>query len=209
MTTFGGGLDAARHALREHFGHRSFRIHQLRVIGPLLAGLDVLAVLPTGAGKSLCFQLPALMADGLTLVISPLISLMQNQVGAMRRRGIAAAYVNGLLAPDQRRTILEAALAGRLKLLYCAPERLASLVRRLTREEADTPEEIGLGDGARRHERPRSEQPAAVPDLNLAERLAAADRQRDRTGRERTHHQRLVDAVHAHERLRGDEVDGP
>src|SRR5438034_3678886 len=131
MTTFCGGLDAARHALREHFGHRSFRIHQLRVIGPLLAGLDVLAVLPTGAGKSLCFQLPALMADGLTLVISPLISLMQNQVGALRRRGIAAAYLNSLLAPDQRRIILEAALAGRLKLLYCAPERLPSLVRRL------------------------------------------------------------------------------
>src|SRR5438034_11224332 len=137
MTTFCGGLDAARHALREHFGHRSFRIHQLRVIGPLLAGLDVLAVLPTGAGKSLCFQLPALMADGLTLVISPLISLMQNQVGALRRRGIAAAYLNSLLAPDQRRLILEAALAGRLKLLYFAPERLGSLMRRLTR--AHTP----------------------------------------------------------------------
>ena len=133
MTTFGGGLDAARHALREHFGHRSFRIHQLRVIGPLLAGLDVLAVLPTGAGKSLCFQLPALMADGLTLVISPLISLMQNQVGALRHRGIAAAYLNSLLAPDQQRAILEAALTGRLKLLYCAPERLSALVRRLTR----------------------------------------------------------------------------
>lgn len=133
MTTFGGGLDAARHALREHFGHRSFRIHQLRVIGPLLAGLDVLAVLPTGAGKSLCFQLPALMADGLTLVISPLISLMQNQVGALRHRGIAAAYLNSLLAPDQQRAILTAALAGRLKLLYCAPERLSALVRHLTR----------------------------------------------------------------------------
>ena len=133
MTTFCGGLDAARHALREHFGHRSFRIHQLRVIGPLLAGLDVLAVLPTGAGKSLCFQLPALMADGLTLVISPLISLMQNQVGALRHRGIAAAYLNSLLAPDQQRAILAAALAGRLKLLYCAPERLSALVRHLTR----------------------------------------------------------------------------
>ena len=133
MTTFCGGLDAARHALREHFGHRSFRIDQLRVIGPLLAGLDVLAVLPTGAGKSLCFQIPALMADGLTLVISPLISLMQNQVGALRRRRIAAAYLNSLLAPDQQRAILEAALTGRLKLLYCAPERLSALVRRLTR----------------------------------------------------------------------------
>ena len=133
MTRFCGGLDAARHALGEHFGHRALRIHQLRVIGPLLAGHDVLAVLPTGAGKSLCFQLPTLMADGLTLVISPLISLMQNQVGALRRRGIAAAYLNSLLAPDEQRAILEAALTGRLKLLYCAPERLGALVRRLIR----------------------------------------------------------------------------
>ncbi|HEY6157473.1 MAG TPA: DEAD/DEAH box helicase, partial [Gemmatimonadales bacterium] len=79
---FRGGLATARVLLRDRFGHPAFRVHQLRVLGPLLAGRSVLAVLPTGAGKSLCFQLPALMTAGLTLVVSPLISLMQDQVGA-------------------------------------------------------------------------------------------------------------------------------
>ncbi len=125
------GLDAARTILRERFGHARFRVHQLRVLGPLLAGRDVLAVLPTGAGKSLCYQVPALLGQGLALVISPLISLMQDQVGALRRRGINAAYVNSQLDAEQRRTILDAASTGRLTLLYCAPERLASLTRRL------------------------------------------------------------------------------
>ena len=118
-------------ALEKWFGHARFRVHQLKVLGPLLAGRDVLAVLPTGAGKSLCYQVPALLGQGLTLVISPLISLMQDQVGALRRRGIAAAYVNSQLDTTQRRTVLEAATGGRLTLLYCAPERLASLTRRL------------------------------------------------------------------------------
>jgi ATP-dependent DNA helicase RecQ len=125
------GLDAARTILRERFGHARFRVHQLKVLGPLLAGRDVLAVLPTGAGKSLCYQVPALLGTGLTLVVSPLISLMQDQVGALRRRGIAAAYVNSQLEADQRRVVLDAATAGRLALLYCAPEPLASLTRRL------------------------------------------------------------------------------
>jgi ATP-dependent DNA helicase RecQ len=124
-------LDAARAILAERFGHVRFRVHQLKVLGPLLAGRDVLAVLPTGAGKSLCYQVPALLGAGLTLVISPLISLMQDQVGALRRRGINAAYVNSTLDAEQRRTILDAATSGRLALLYCAPERLASLTRRL------------------------------------------------------------------------------
>src|ERR1700758_613414 len=121
---FCGGLATARLLLHERFGHTAFRVHQLKVVGPLLAGRSVLAVLPTGAGKSLCFQLPALMAPGLTLVVSPLISLMQDQVGALRRRGIAAAYLNSLLTADQRRVILEQAVSGRLGILYCAPERL-------------------------------------------------------------------------------------
>jgi ATP-dependent DNA helicase RecQ len=128
---FSGGLDAARALLEERFGHACFRVHQLKVLGPLLAGRNVLAVLPTGAGKSLCYQVPALLGNGLTLVISPLISLMQDQVGALRRRGIAAAYVNSQLDADQRRIVLDAATGGRLALLYCAPERLASLTRRL------------------------------------------------------------------------------
>ena len=97
---FRGGLATARVLLRDRFGHPALRIHQLKVLGPLLAGRSVLAVLPTGAGKSLCFQLPALMTAGLTLVVSPLISLMQDQVGALRRRGIAAAYL-GLQAGNK------------------------------------------------------------------------------------------------------------
>src|SRR5947199_8474576 len=133
MSAFTGGLARARELLIERFGHAAFRAHQVRVLGPLLAGRSVLAVLPTGAGKSLCYQLPALMADDLTLVVSPLISLMQDQVAALRRRGIAAAYLSSLLTPDQRRVILDATLAGRLRLLYCAPERLRALVARLRR----------------------------------------------------------------------------
>jgi ATP-dependent DNA helicase RecQ len=132
VPTFNVGLDAARTILKERFGHARFRVHQLKVLGPLLAGRNVLAVLPTGAGKSLCYQVPALLGTGLTLVVSPLISLMQDQVGALRRRGIAAAYVNSQLDAGQRRAIVDAAVAGRLALLYCAPERLASLTRRLS-----------------------------------------------------------------------------
>ena len=131
MATFDVGLDAARAVLENRFGHPRFRVHQLKVLGPLLAGRNVLAILPTGAGKSLCYQVPALLGRGLTVVISPLISLMQDQVGALRRRGIAAAYVNSQLPDDQRRVVLDAATTGRLALLYCAPERLASLTRRL------------------------------------------------------------------------------
>src|SRR5881394_830661 len=111
-TTFSGGLPAARAILEERFGHARFRVHQLRVLGPLLAGRNVLAVLPTGAGKSLCYQVPALLGAGLTLVVSPLISLMQDQVGALRRRGIAAAYLNSQLDADQQRVTLDSAIDG-------------------------------------------------------------------------------------------------
>jgi ATP-dependent DNA helicase RecQ len=133
MATFTGGLPRARELLGDRFGHPAFRVHQLKVLGPLLAGRSVLAVLPTGAGKSLCYQLPALMARDLTLVVSPLISLMQDQVAALGRRGISAAYLNSLLSPSERRAILDATLSGRVTLLYCAPERLGSLVRQLSR----------------------------------------------------------------------------
>src|SRR2546427_10989091 len=133
MSPFSGGLVRARELVAVRFGHAALRVHQIRVLGPLLGGRSVLAVLPTGAGKSLCYQLPALMAPGLTLVVSPLISLMQDQIATLRRRGIAAAYLNSLLRPEQRRSVLDAALHGRLKLLYCAPERLGALVPRLVR----------------------------------------------------------------------------
>jgi len=128
---FRGGLDAARVVLGERFGHARFRVHQLKVLGPLLAGRSVLAVLPTGAGKSLCFQVPALLANGLTLVVSPLISLMQDQVATLRRHGIAAAFLNSQLDAEQRRRVEHATVAGQVALLYCAPERLASLVHLL------------------------------------------------------------------------------
>jgi ATP-dependent DNA helicase RecQ len=131
MSIFQGGLPRARALLRRHFGHPVLRVHQLKVLGALFAGRSVLAVLPTGAGKSLCYQLPALMADGLTLVISPLVALMQDQVAALWRRGLPAAYLNSLLTADDHRAVLAAACAGQVRMLYCAPERLAALVPRL------------------------------------------------------------------------------
>jgi len=131
MAVFPGGLGRARELALQRFGHTTLRVHQVRVLGPLLTGRSVLAVLPTGAGKSLCYQLAALMADGLSLVVSPLVALMQDQVGALRRRGIPAAYLNSLLSPAEQADVLRAAGAGNLRLLYCAPERLAALVPRL------------------------------------------------------------------------------
>src|SRR5574339_43810 len=99
------GLWQARAVLAQRFGYPSFRSAQLRVLAPLLAGRHVLAVLPTGAGKSLCYQVPALLADGLTLVVSPLISLMQDQVGALERRGLPAAYLNSTSSRAQRAAV--------------------------------------------------------------------------------------------------------
>ena len=135
MPAIPGGLAAARTELEARFGYPRFRSMQLRVLGPLLAGRNVLAVLPTGAGKSLCYQIPALIAGGMTVVVSPLISLMQDQVAALKRRGVAAAYLNSALDRTERQSILGAAMAGKLTLLYCAPERLVSLVRRLSQSE--------------------------------------------------------------------------
>ena len=131
MSPFPGGLPRARALLAAHFGYGGFRPNQVRVLGPLLGGRDVLAVLPTGAGKSLCFQVPALMSDGVALVLSPLVSLMQDQVGALRRRGVAAAFINSTQTLERRRSVLDAVRAGQVRLLYCAPERLPALSRRL------------------------------------------------------------------------------
>jgi len=131
MTSFPGGLERARRLLAAHWGYGGFRPNQVRVLAPLLGGRDVLAILPTGAGKSLCFQIPALMSSGLTVVVSPLVSLMQDQVGALRRRGVAAAYINSTQTLEHRHAVLDAVRAGLVRLLYCAPERLPSLTRRL------------------------------------------------------------------------------
>jgi ATP-dependent DNA helicase RecQ len=123
-------LAAARECLVRHFGYPEFRAPQARVIQAVLAGKDVLAVLPTGGGKSICFQIPALLASGVTLVISPLISLMQDQVSAAGARGLPAGAMNSSLSAREQRALLDEVEAGRLKLLYTSPERL----RRLSRE---------------------------------------------------------------------------
>lgn len=121
--------------LERHFGHSSFRPGQERVIGALLDGRSALALFPTSAGKSLCYQLPALLMDGVTLVVSPLIALMKDQVEALRARGIAAARLDSSLAAEEARRVLDDLRAGTLKLLYIAPERLMSeaFIERLKR----------------------------------------------------------------------------
>jgi ATP-dependent DNA helicase RecQ len=132
-------------ALRHHFGWRAFRPGQRPVVEALLEGRDCLAVLPTGGGKSLCYQLPALVRDGLVLVISPLVALMQDQVQGLQARGIAAACLHsGLDLSGQRR--LQGWLAdGRLRLLYLAPERLqAEATRRLLDDLQDSGRLVAL-----------------------------------------------------------------
>ena len=111
--------------LKTRFGYDEFRPLQAEIIRTVLAGRDALVLMPTGGGKSLCYQLPALCLDGLTLVVSPLIALMKDQVDALRANGVAAAFINSTVPrPEARRIYLEAT-AGRLKVLYVAPERLA------------------------------------------------------------------------------------
>jgi ATP-dependent DNA helicase RecQ len=112
--------------LHRHFGHTSFRPGQEDLVRAVLDGRDVLAVMPTGSGKSLGFQMPALLLPGTTLVVSPLISLMKDQVDELNRRGIRAAALHSMLAGDARREIVHAARSGELRLLYVAPERFAS-----------------------------------------------------------------------------------
>ena len=112
--------------LRECFGHESFREGQEPVVRALLEGRSALAVFPTGGGKSICYQLPALMLDGLTLVVSPLIALMRDQVDALNAKGIAAARLDSTLDAGQTRDVYERLEAGSLKLLYVAPERFSN-----------------------------------------------------------------------------------
>ncbi len=109
--------------LLENFGFDQFRPGQEDVIGHLLAGRSAAAVFPTGGGKSLCYQLPALMLDGLTLVVSPLIALMKDQIDALARRGIAAARLDSTLSADAYRGVMDDVRNERLRMLYVAPER--------------------------------------------------------------------------------------
>ena len=113
-------------SLRRYFGHTAFRDGQQALVETVLAGQDLLAVMPTGSGKSLGFQLPALLLPGTTLVVSPLISLMKDQVDELNRRGIRAAALHSSLSSDARRDALQQARAGECQLLYVAPERFAS-----------------------------------------------------------------------------------
>ncbi len=119
-------MDKIEQALKQYFGHESFRAGQREIIEYALKGYDAFVLMPTGGGKSLVYQLPALLMPGLTIVISPLIALMQDQVDRLRANGIAATFVNSSLSTEERFERERAALNGRLKLLYVAPERLVS-----------------------------------------------------------------------------------
>lgn len=112
--------------LKHYFGYDTFRDGQEKLIHAILEGRDVLGIMPTGAGKSLCYQIPALMMGGITLVISPLISLMKDQVSNLNQVGILAAYLNSSLTPGQYRKVLELARGGRYPIIYVAPERLVT-----------------------------------------------------------------------------------
>ncbi len=117
--------DALQIALTRHFGFEGFRPHQQDIIRTILQGRDVFAALPTGGGKSLCYQLPAVIQEGLTLVVSPLISLMKDQVDGAREQGIPAAFLNSTLSSDQAKETWRALGSGSVKILYASPERLS------------------------------------------------------------------------------------
>ena len=135
MTPLAERIAEARRLLHGHYGFQDFRPLQRRVVQSVLAGRDTLAVLPTGGGKSICFQVPALVLGGLTVVISPLVALMQDQVGALVRRGIGAATLNSLLPADEQATILARLAGGDLRLLYVSPERAPTLALDLLRRD--------------------------------------------------------------------------
>ena len=113
-------------ALQHYFGYNEFRPNQEQIIEAVVNGNDVLAIMPTGGGKSICFQLPALLLPGVTIVISPLIALMKDQVDNLHANGIRAAFLNSTQSPDEQQQILSLVKKGEIKLLYLAPERLFS-----------------------------------------------------------------------------------
>ncbi len=113
------------HILRSHFGYDSFRPMQEEIIANVLSGQDSLVLMPTGGGKSICYQIPALMLDGVTLVVSPLIALMKDQVDALNANGIPARFINSSLSGAESDSVMGMVLRGKVKILYAAPERLA------------------------------------------------------------------------------------
>ena len=128
-------LDAARDVLRHTFGHADFRGLQAPVIGEIMAGRSAMAVLPTGGGKSLCYQIPAMLRPGVGLVVSPLIALMSDQVAALRQAGVSAARLDSTTSPEERAWTWDAIAAGELDLLYMSPEGMMQpgMLERLTR----------------------------------------------------------------------------
>src|SRR5512134_3697536 len=142
MTQSVAGPDAV---LREVFGYESFRPGQREVIEAVLAGRDCIAVMPTGAGKSLTYQLPARLMPGAVLVVSPLISLMKDQVDALVRLGFRATLLNSTIDFDERRRRLAALRAGEVELVYLAPEALEGSLRSLI---ADCPVSLVVVDEA-------------------------------------------------------------
>src|SRR5687767_1236010 len=114
----------AREVLKRYFGYPDFRPGQLEVVTAVMRGRDAMVVIPTGGGKSLCYQVPALAMGGLTVVLSPLISLMKDQVDALSRRGVRATYLNSSLPALEQHERLVRVMRGEVDLLYVAPERL-------------------------------------------------------------------------------------
>jgi ATP-dependent DNA helicase RecQ len=118
------GLEHAREVLQHTFGYTDFRPPQDRIISHLIKGGDALVLMPTGGGKSLCYQIPAILREGTGIVVSPLIALMQDQVNSLRQYGVRAAFLNSALSPDEAHQVERQLLKGELDLLYIAPERL-------------------------------------------------------------------------------------
>src|ERR1041384_4857899 len=119
-------LTAAGASPRQHFGFEDFREGQREVIGSILEGKDAVVVMPTGSGKSLCYQLPAMILDGVTLVVSPLIALMKDQVDALRARGLPATFIISSISDSEQHARIEGLRRGEHKLVYIAPERFRS-----------------------------------------------------------------------------------
>ncbi|WP_055109049.1 DNA helicase RecQ [Paenibacillus ihumii] len=117
-------MEEAKSYLQKYYGYPDFREGQRKIVESVLSGADTLGIMPTGGGKSICYQIPALMLPGLTLVVSPLISLMKDQVDALTTAGVSAAYINSTLSGKEVNERIRAARRGELKLLYVAPERL-------------------------------------------------------------------------------------
>src|SRR4029079_8907492 len=123
VLTVSGTVKTPLDVLEARFGFDSFRPGQEQVVEALLAGRSALAVFPTGGGKSVCYQLPALLLEGVTIVVSPLIALMKDQIDFLQRRGIDAARLDSSVDAAEQRTIYDRLVQGSLRLLYVAPER--------------------------------------------------------------------------------------